>query len=235
MKCLSAQALAVLALLLVGCQSQPITDSPADEEHGELLEKPKGYVALPGRAATSNTPSETDVVFDAAVASLGTSSKKNEELLQDHVSDPDPVNTDPVAIQPGEPAEQREKTPAPRTPADGAGYALQITNGTPGRLFIEAQDDAGNIFPFGFMYANQSLSTQPQDPKPIEGQITIVIRDPDKPGAPEVRRYQVAPPAEYMGKTVGVTILPGRYRAALNGKVYYSSPLPENASPEAAN
>lgn len=222
---------AVLGLLLVACQSQPTLDSPADDALGG--DKPKGYVALPGRAATSTTPSETNAAFDAAVASLGSSStKKSEPLMPEEVVEPEPVNPDPVTTHAGDSA---QKPVAPRSSVAGAGYALQVTNGTPGRLFIEAQDDAGNIFPFGFMYANQSLSTQPQDPKPIEGQITIVIRDPDKPGAPEVRRYQVAPPAEYMGKTVGVTILPGRYRASLNGKVYYSSPLPEDTAAEPAN
>ncbi len=106
-----------------------------------------------------------------------------------------------------------------------AGYAVQMINGTSGRLFVEVQDDSGNIFPFGFMYAGQRIASRPQDSRPISGQLTVIIRDPDQPGAPELRRYKVQPAENYMGHTLGVTILPGgRYRAAVDGKVYYSTP-----------
>ncbi len=115
-----------------------------------------------------------------------------------------------------------------KSSAADAGYAVQMINGTSGRLFVEVQDDSGNIFPFGFMYAGQRIASRPQDPRPINGQLTVIIRDPDQPGAPELRRYKVQPAENYMGHTLGVTILPGgRYRAAVDGKVYYSTPEQE--------
>ena len=78
------------------------------------------------------------------------------------------------------------------------------------------------------MYASQKISTQPAEPRPIQGQLTLIIRDPDQPGAPELRRYKVStPPQGYMGKTISITILSGgRYRAAVDGEVYYATPEP---------
>lgn len=113
------------------------------------------------------------------------------------------------------------------TTATTADYAVQVTNGTVGRLFVEVQDDSGNVFPIAFMHAGQNISTPPMEPKPIVGKLTVVVRDPDQPNAPELRRYKVNPPAQYSGKTVGITILPGgQYRASLDGEVYYTSPAP---------
>ena len=113
-----------------------------------------------------------------------------------------------------------------------ANYAVQMINGTTGRLFVEVFDDSDNVFPVGYMFAGANLSTPPSEARPIHGQLTVVIRDPDKPDAPELRRYKVAPPANYAGKTIGITILPGgRYRASLDGNVYYASPDPKAAAP----
>ncbi len=127
--------------------------------------------------------------------------------------------------------------PAQPQPVTGstANYAVQMINGTTGRLFVEVFDDSDNVFPVGYMFAGANLSTPPSEARPIQGQLTVVIRDPDKPDAPELRRYKVTPPANYTNKTIGITILPGgRYRASLDGQVYYASPDPKAATPEAA-
>lgn len=131
------------------------------------------------------------------------------------------------------PPAQQETAPATPSPATrqssapSADYAVQVTNGTVGRLFVEVQDDSGNVFPIAFMHAGQNISTPPMEAKPIAGKLTVVVRDPDQPNAPELRRYKVDPPANYSGKTVGITILPGgQYRASLDGEVYYTSPAP---------
>ena len=233
---------------------ETLPDSPAAAEMGGVAaaERPQGYVALPGQAATAQTRSDTDAAFEAAAAALRAQAPQSNTAEQ--APEPEPINADPPSLQqaraatpPVEPrpepvvvsppqaplppaaAEQAPEPPAAAPPqplGDAAGYALQITNGTLGRLYIEVQDDGGNIFPFGFMYSHQRLCSPPQEARPIQGELTIIIRDPDSPGAPEVRRYRVAPPPDYMGKTLGVTILPGQYRASVDGKVYYTSPPP---------
>lgn len=150
----------------------------------------------------------------------------------------DPVES-PAVAAPGIPAPGFVATvPAPSV-ANGApetaDYAVQITNGTAGRIFVEAQDAAGHIFPCGSMFGGQSINTPPDPIGPLKGPITVVVRDPDKDGAPEIRRYQVQPPADYKGKTVGITILPGgQYRADVDKEVYYISPAPtpSAATPE---
>ena len=54
------------------------------------------------------------------------------------------------------------------------------------------------------------------------------MRDPDKEGQPEIRRYRVNPPANYAGKTLGISIVPGgQYHASLDGQVYYTYTPPE--------
>lgn len=122
-------------------------------------------------------------------------------------------------------------SPQPTAVGGGANYALQLTNGTTGRLFVEVFDDSDNVFPVGYMFAGANLSTPPSEARPISGRLTVVIRDPDKPNAPELRRYKVDPPANYAGRTIGITILPGgRYRASLDGEVYYTSPEPTRPS-----
>lgn len=235
--------MAMLAgLLMVGCQVAPTPDAPAEAGGEAPAARPRGYVALPGQAATSQSHSDTDAAFEAAAAALKARSPQQSFPLQAEApAEPEPINADPPGLrQPRAaalptPAEQPAEAPRPTAPqpvGEPAGYALQITNGTLGRLYIEVQDDSGNIFPFGFMYSHQRLCSPPQEARPIEGQLTIVIRDPDSPGAPEVRRYQVTPPPDYLGKTLGVTILPGRYRASVDGKVYYTSPPPPERTDE---
>ena len=102
-------------------------------------------------------------------------------------------------------------------------YAVRITNSTPGKIFVEAQDAAGSIYPCGFMDGGRSATTPLEQADPIVGPITIVVRDPDKEGAPEIRRFKVNPPSFYVGKTVGISIIPGgKYHASVDGNVYAS-------------
>ncbi len=106
-------------------------------------------------------------------------------------------------------------------------YTLRITNATSGRVFVEAQDAAGEIYPCGFMTGSQSISSVKKQVSPIKGPITVVVRDPDKPGAPELRRYKVTPPAGYAGKTVEITIISGGlYQVSVDGQVRYITPTP---------
>ena len=102
-------------------------------------------------------------------------------------------------------------------------YSVRITNSTPGKIFVEAQDAAGTIYPCGFMDGGRSATTPLEKADPIVGPITIVVRDPDKDGAPEIRRFKVNPPSFYVGKTVGISIIPGgKYHASVDGNVYAS-------------
>lgn len=119
----------------------------------------------------------------------------------------------------------------PAAQADLMDYTIRIINGTPNRLFIEAQDAAGTIYPCGFMHKDRSYSTPMVQAEPIHGPITVVVRDPDQPDAPELRRYKVNPPPfNYAGRTVTIKILPGGYyQAMVDGVVYYISPAPEGA------
>lgn len=118
-----------------------------------------------------------------------------------------------------------------QTSATAMDYTVKITNGTPGRLFIEAQDAAGTIYPCGFMHQDRSYSTPMVQAEPIHGPITVVVRDPDQPDAPELRRYKVnPPPVNYAGKTIDIRVMPGGYyQASVDGMVYYTSPAPEGA------
>ncbi len=119
--------------------------------------------------------------------------------------------------------------PSADTPPAGGlvDYTLRITNATPGRVFIEAQDAAGEIYPCGFMTGSQSISSEKKQVAPIKGPITVVVRDPDKPEAPELRRYKVTPPAGYAGKTLEITIISGGlYQVSVDGQVRYITPTP---------
>lgn len=160
-----------------------------------------------------------------------------------------PIDPDPTAATD---VTAPSATPAATTPTSDASanadvtastgnmnYKVRITNGTEGRLFIEAQDAAGTIYPCGFMEGSRTFTTPLDNAAPIKGPITIVVRDPDQPSAPEIRRYKVDPPAaDYNGKAIGITVLPGgRYTATLDGQTYYASPaaIPTPSTPKPAN
>lgn len=246
-----AMTVLVAAAVLAACQQAPVADAPAaGDAPGAVASKPQNYVALPGQAATSATPSETTTAFEFAAAAYAQSPEQalsSAELLPPR----SPATTAPASALAPQAPPIPEPRPVPSTgllqsaspgvaavgkqpssrSGDGAPYAVQITNGTPGRLFVEVQDDGGNIFPIGFMHAGQRIGSQPQEARAISGQLTIIVRDPDRPGAPELRRYRVAPPPHYEGKTLGVTVLPGgRYRVTLDGQVLYTSPEPAPAA-----
>lgn len=185
------------------------------------------YTALPGRAATYGTPSDTATAFEHAAAAYGVKPTQASSSAPATSAPAATTTSAPVALPSADRPVWRTVSSAP-----GAPYAVQITNGTNGRLFIEAIDEGENIFPFGFMHAGQRLGALPQDPRPIQGHITVIVRDPDRAGAPELRRYQIAPPQNYEGKTIGITLLPGgRYRASLDGVVYYTTPEEPAATP----
>lgn len=199
------------------------------------------YLALPGQGAVNTHATDTDAAFEEQVAAYtGQTVPATQPQLTPQLQ---PYTEQPVVTNPAvitnpmvTPAYQQpvinQPAVAPYIPnqpaADGsAGYAVQVSNATNGRIFIEMHDDSDNIFPVASMYAGQKISTQPAEPRPIRGQLTVVVRDPDQPGAPELRRYKVTPPPAYMGKTIGITILSGgRYRASLDGEVYYATPEP---------
>lgn len=110
----------------------------------------------------------------------------------------------------------------PTGPVD---YSVQIINTTDGRLFIEANDAAGEVYPCGFMVNGQSYTTNKKQAAPVRWPITVVVRDPDQPGSPEIRRYRIpAPESSYANKTIGISVMKGGiYHASLDGRVYYTS------------
>ncbi len=119
-------------------------------------------------------------------------------------------------------------TPVPTTPGALMNYSVKITNTTPGRIIVEARDAAGVEFPCGEMAGGESRVTPREQAAPITGAITVIVRDPDKEGFPEIRRYKVNPPANYAGRTVGISIVPGgQYHASLDGQVYFTYTPPE--------
>lgn len=204
--------LAACGLALLSCQeTKPEADATANTTPpAGFSTRPQNYVALPGQAASA---SETASALDAYTRSP-------QQASPSALRDPAPL-ADPAAglLNPG-----------PVTPASSAPYALQIENGTSGKLFIEVTDDSGNIFPFGFMHTGQRINAQPQEPRLIVGRLTVVVRDPDRPNAPELRRYFITPPQGYVGQTLGIVILPGgRYRVTLQGQTVYTYPDPQQA------
>ncbi|MFI3242966.1 MAG: hypothetical protein R3Y56_01790 [Akkermansia sp.] len=104
-------------------------------------------------------------------------------------------------------------------------YKVKVTNGTTNRLFIEAQDANGTIYPCGFMQPGQSETTKMEQVQAMAGPVLVVVRDPDQPGAPELRRYRIPTPNQsYSGKTVEFTVIPkGSYAGAIDGQTYVQS------------
>lgn len=129
--------------------------------------------------------------------------------------------TQPAANTPTAPA----ATPAPVQPSGSVNYSVQVINTTDGRLFIEASDAAGEVYPCGFMVSGQNYTTNKKQTSPIAWPITVVVRDPDRPGTPEIRRYRVpAPTEDYSGKNIGICIVKGgTFYASLDGRVYYTA------------
>ena len=105
------------------------------------------------------------------------------------------------------------------------GLSLPLGSDT---CWAEPRDAAGVEFPCGEMAGGESRVTPREQAAPITGAITVIVRDPDKEGFPEIRRYKVNPPANYAGRTVGISIVPGgQYHASLDGQVYFTYTPPE--------
>lgn len=214
-------------MALCACEStKPVSDAPVTDATEGMTAKPQNYVALPGQAATASTVSDTTRAFEYAAAAYAQSAQQQADTAPP-IPDPRPEPTSDLLSS----TTTTSATTAPAPAGSGAPYALQLTNGTSNRLYIEAQDEGNNIFPFGFMHSGQRISAQPQESRPIQGRLIIVVRDPDRRGAPELRRIYVEPPPHYEGKTLGVTVLPGgSYRVSLDGVLYYSYPEPTSAA-----
>lgn len=206
------------------------------------------YLALPGQSPVA-VQNDTDAAFDQQAAEYaGGAAAMVPAAPQPAAMSASPVAT-PCAPAVGNFASfQNAASSAVASVFPGAGaapaaasapaaqpqlmdYTVRIINGTPNRLFIEAQDATGTIYPCGFMHKDRSYSTPMVQAEPIHGPITVVVRDPDQPDAPELRRYKVNPPPfNYAGRTVTIKILPGGYyQAMVDGIVYYISPAPEGA------
>ncbi len=193
------------------------------------------YIALPGQEAVRVQNSDTNAAFDEQVA-LYQSQQQGAATPQPVVPFQESFQPTPVVVPEGSTpgltpgivsTAPTISTPVSTAPAGKVDYTIKVTNGTNGRLFVEAQDAAGEIYPCGFMWGQNSYSTKKEGAAPIKGPITVVVRDPDQPGAPELRRYKVTPPANYNGKTIGITIVPGgMYQVTLDGQHYYTSPAP---------
>ena len=203
------------------------------------------YLALPGQSpvAVSN---DTDAAFEQQAAAYADGAAAVQPVAAQMPTTVAMPNTPgaPVvgnfasfqtaatsAVSSVFPAVGSANTATPAAQAELMDYTVKITNGTPNRLFIEAQDASGTIYPCGFMHKDRSYSTPMVQAEPIHGPITVVVRDPDQPDAPELRRYKVNPPPfNYAGRTVSIKILPGGYyQAMVDGVVYYISPAPEGA------
>ncbi len=252
LECVTMKRPLVLAVgfiaALTACQQQkPIVPTvpparTADSAPREATHA-RQYLALPGEGAIS-VGGDTDAAFEqqaAAYASQPHTPQNTDPTAFPQTSAESPLAATPTApsVSPAAPtptatAATSAPSAASTVPAQGGlmDYTVRITNGTPGRLFIEAQDAAGTIYPCGFMHQNRSYSTPMVQSAPIHGPITVVVRDPDQPGAPEIRRYRVEPPADYAGKTIDITIIPGgMYQASVDGQVYYRTPPPPGALP----
>ena len=148
-----------------------------------------------------------------------------------------PAAPEPVHITPAAPPAQPSQLPPPAEPkptvnlptAHPSGqldYTVSISNKTSGQLFIEAQDSAGTIYPCGPMSPNKTWNTPMTKADPIKWPIVVVVRDPDQPGAPEIRRYRVNTPVDYTNRTLNISIVPGgKYEVRLDDQLFYVSPV----------
>ena len=145
---------------------------------------------------------------------------------------PEPVHITPAApVQPAPaqlpPVESKPTVNLPPAhPTGQLDYTVSISNKTSGQLFIEAQDSAGTIYPCGPMSPNKTWNTPMTKADPIKWPIVVVVRDPDQPGAPEIRRYRVNTPVDYTNRTLNISIVPGgKYEVRLDGQLFYVSPV----------
>lgn len=250
--------LAVIALLASCSQEAPLPALPTPPTAAAHHAAPAPrYVALPGQAAVA-VNSDVDAAFDQQVAAyagqgaapvVATPATPSVDITAP-TAIPTPAVTTPVADATAAAANALNGAVADATAAvatatapdaditaptgGNMNYKVRITNDTPGRIFVEAQDGAGTIYPCGFMENGRTFTTPLENAAPIKGPITVVVRDPDQPGAPEIRRYKVDPPAgNYNGKAIAINILKGgRYMASVDGQVYYATPVPDEPEPQ---
>lgn len=241
-------SLAALALLASCSQPAPLPalpHAPAAPVHTSAP-APR-YVALPGQApvAVSN---DVDAAFDQQVAAYTGQTAGVQTPVAPYApvaGAPDMTGALTDAATAAGSALQgavADVTAAVQPPVEditaptggNMNYKVRITNDTPGRIFVEAQDAAGTIYPCGFMENGRTFTTPMENAAPVKGPITVVVRDPDQPGAPEIRRYKVDPPSgNYNGKAIGINILKGgRYMASVDGQVYYATPVPDEPEPQ---
>lgn len=248
--CLVASAAAVVASC--SSTDNTVVNNRASVVTRPQTAKPAQYLALPGQAAVAVGSADVDAAFDSQVTQYGgqpqTGAAMGAAMGQAAANTVAgalaPMQYTPTPMLPTTPAATQStyihQTAVPGQVAIGTdtgmgmapgipgaavpmNYSVRITNSTPGKIFVEAQDAAGSIYPCGFMDGGRSATTPLEQADPIVGPITIVVRDPDKEGAPEIRRFKVNPPAYYAGKTVGISIIPGgKYHASVDGNVYAS-------------
>lgn len=155
--------------------------------------------------------------------------------IPDPAADATPQAPEPVHITPAPAAPPAQLPPVetkptvnlpPAHPTGQLDYTVSISNKTSGQLFVEAQDSAGTIYPCGPMSPNKTWNTPMTKADPIKWPIVVVVRDPDQPGAPEIRRYRVNTPVDYTNRTLNISIVPGgKYEVRLDGQLFYVSPV----------
>ena len=234
------------AVGLTACQQTVTEFDPQAAARARLRETHKlgQYLALPGQAITEARDTDPDAAFERQAAEYARNRQGavpgGDAGFQPPALDPTPganpqqrtqVNIpEPAAQQPAPPAAlppvQNKPTVSlpPAHPTGQLDYTVSITNKTSGQLFIEAQDSAGTIYPCGPMTPNKTWNTPFTKAEPIKWPIVVVVRDPDQPGAPEIRRYRVNTPVDYSNRTLNISIVPGgRYEVRLDNQLFYVS------------
>lgn len=237
---------AVAALAVVSCsQKSPDVVPPLTPNPAQSSVRPPRLHALPGQAPVAVHTGDVNAAFDQQAAAYANGTVQDVTIP----AAPQPAVQDvtvPAVPQPAQdvtaPAATAQTavqdiTAVPAPMGGSINYKLKVSNLTQGRIFVEAQDANGTIYPCGFMDGKdaqtRSYTTPMENAAPIKGPITVVLRDPDKEGAPEIRRYKVQPPTtDYSNKTVEISILPGGiYLAGVNGQIYHQS-LPADPTPQ---
>ncbi len=225
------------ALILPSCQTY---------DTGYIYPPPHqgNHITLPGQAPIRVGTNQNEQAFNQATGGQGQYGQQQygqQYTQQQRYPDPsdpnypwlpgDQVSSQPIAqpvAQPQPAAEPKQQFMAQPSYDQNEGpmdYTVKITNTTGSRLFIEAQDADGTIYPCGFTQPRQAFTIRQSQAAPIASPILVVLRDPDQNNAPELRRYRIKTPnASYAGKTLQISILSGgRYTADIDGEVYYAN------------
>lgn len=203
------------------------------------------HVVAPGEALRAYPQSRTDAAFDQYAnprqieqaahtnAYIGNPYRGNNSIPQPHATNNGGYTTPTVPplenrliLHPiSNSSSQLLQQPSVDENKGPMDYIVKISNGTNGRIFVEAHDANNTIYPCGFMQKGQSFSTPLKNVMPVKGPIVVVVRDPDQPNAPELRRYRVKPPrVSYKSRTLEIKLIAGgRYKASIDGKVYFEN------------